>query len=70
MDFDEWWRRRSGGMTAEQTARSAWEAAKAQSGNYTADNAVDPRAVTFANGRTVKVGPHGILVVGWVRPGL
>lgn len=74
MDFDKWWMRR--GRFIDPELSSLWEdkckvlaaeafaAAKAQSGNYVADDAM-PHKVTFANGRTVSVGGDGILSVGW-----
>ena len=40
--------------------------AMAVSGNYVADDAVHPKRVTFANGRTVWIGEDGSLQVGWV----
>jgi len=41
-----------------------------QSGNYVADDAVEPHKVTFANGRTVEVGADGVLQVGWALAAL
>ena len=77
MDFDKWWNRilhdlgaTSGEAEAKALAQRAWDAAKAQSGNYTADSMTDPRKVTFANGRVVQVAHGNQLVVGWDRPGL
>ena len=70
MNFQYWWERHIqtvAGLSVEATALAAWDAAKAQSGNYVSDDdPVEARAVTFANGRTVKVIPDGYLVVGWV----
>ena len=75
MNFDEWWMRR--GWLLDPSPLGSWEdkykdlaaeafaAAKAQSGNYVADDAVMPHKVTFANGRTVSVDGDGILSVGW-----
>jgi hypothetical protein len=77
MDFDEWWQRR--GRLIDPEPNASWEdkrrdlaaeafaASKAQSGNYVADTAEAPHEVTFANGRTVKVGDDGSLTVGWSR---
>ena len=65
MDFKEWWYRMGLSGSSETLAEVAWNAAKAQSGNYTVDDPINPRAVTFANGRTVRVGPHRILMIGW-----
>lgn len=39
------------------------KAAAAKSGNYVADRDVEPRHVTFANGRVVRVVGDGYLVV-------
>ena len=79
-DFDEWWQRR--GRLIDPEPLASWEdkrrglaaaafaAAKAQSGNYVADDAVEPHKVTFANGRTVEVGADGVLQVGWALAAL
>ena len=70
MDFDAWWKRVGKGSAAgqEEIARLAWEAAKAQSGNYVCDDARPEvaRVVTFANGRRVSAFRDGTLSVGWV----
>ena len=75
MDFEEWWMRMGRFIDPEPSASwedkrkdlaaEAFAAAKAQSGNYVADDAVDAHKVTFANGRTVQVGADGVLSVGW-----
>lgn len=75
MDFDEWWMRTGRWLDPEPAVswhdkrkalmEEAWAAAKAQSGNYVADTAESPHAVTFANGRKVVVGSDGALGVGW-----
>ena len=39
------------------------ERLKAASGNYVADREIEPRKVTFANGRVVRVVGEGYLVV-------
>ncbi len=69
MDFEEWWLRKGQYLDPvsmrKDLAAQAFAAAKAQSGNYVADDAVMPHKVTFANGRTVSVGGDGILSVGW-----
>ncbi len=68
MDFEEWWLRYGQYLAPvfmrKDLAAQAFAAAKAQSGNYVADDAM-PHKVTFANGRTVSVGGDGILSVGW-----
>ncbi len=68
MDFEEWWLRHGQYLDLQgihkDLAAQAYAAAKAQSGNYVADDAM-PHKVTFANGRTVSVGGDGILSVGW-----
>lgn len=77
MDFDRWWTRilHDLGSTSDEAgakalAQQAWDAAKAQSGNYTADSTTEARIVTFANGRTVTcVGAGSYMAVGWDRPG-
>jgi len=68
MDFDKWWQRQNtvaiNTDSPRDIAEKAWEAAKAQSGNYVADTVEAPHKVTFANGRTVQVGAGGSLQVG------
>jgi hypothetical protein len=74
MDFDEWWIRKGRFIDTEPSVSAAdkmkdmmsmaWEAARAQSGNYVADTCESPHKVTFANGRTVHVLPDGSLAVG------
>jgi hypothetical protein len=65
MDFDEWWIRKGRFIDTEPSVSAAdkmkdmmsmaWEAARAQSTCYVADDAVFARKVTFANGRTVSI---------------
>lgn len=71
--FDEWWNR-VGRYYDPDTSDVPWEdkrrflaelafdAAMAQSRNYTADREVDPLNVTFANGRTVAKGGVGLII--------
>ena len=73
--FDEWWSRE--GMFIDPDtddvpwfdkrkalAEKAFAVATAQSGNYTADDSVNAKKVTFSNGRTVIVNQDGFLSVG------
>lgn len=57
METFERWLDRSGQNTrnvgAVELAKQAWEAAKAQSRNYVADEEKMPEKITFANGRVV-----------------
>lgn len=67
--FEQWWTR-SGKFIDPDTedvpwfdkrkslAEAAFEAAKAQSGNYTANDSVMPDEVTFGNGRIVKIADN------------
>lgn len=59
METFEDWIQRTGQETrnvgAKALAKAAWEAAKAQSRNYVADDEVMPERVTFANGRVVTI---------------
>jgi hypothetical protein len=59
METFEQWLQRTGQDTrnvgAKVLAKAAWEAAKAQSRNYVADDEVLPERVTFANGRVVTI---------------
>jgi hypothetical protein len=69
MNFEEWWLRE--GQTyrgdAREVALAAFSAARAQSGNYTADNSTVATVVTFANGRKVSAFKDGTLSVGWAE---
>jgi ribosomal protein L10 len=59
--FDQWLERTGQSAMAVLNdpavtlARAAWEAAKAQSRNYVADEEVMPEKITFANGRVVYI---------------
>lgn len=57
METFEEWLQRTGQNTqnvgAISLGKAAWEAAKAQSRNYVADEEVMPEKITFANGRVV-----------------
>ena len=78
--FDEWWHR-VGQYFDPDTSDVPWEdkrrflaelafdAAMAQSRNYTADREVDPLNVTFANGRTVSKGSISLLIGMQNAPG-
>ena len=69
METFEQWLQRTGQNTknvgAIELGRAAWDAAKAQSRNYIADEVEMPEKVTFANGRVVWIadnkspGVHG-----------
>jgi hypothetical protein len=67
METFEQWLERSGNQTRDVNALSlgklAWEAAKAQSRNYVADEEVMPEKVTFANGRVVYIADNKSLGV-------
>jgi hypothetical protein len=64
MNFDEWWMRVGRHIDPEPSVNwydkrkdlmaAAFEAAKAQSGNYVCDDDTRPTKVTFANGRVVE----------------
>jgi hypothetical protein len=76
MDFDEWWIRKGRFIDTEPSVSSAdkmkdmmsmaWEAARAQSGNYVADAPEGAHRITFANGREVYMSEDGELRVGWI----
>src|SRR5271155_1239416 len=51
--FAEWKKRVGGLYEGEVLAEAAFNAAKAQSGNYTVDDSTFPGQVLFANGRVV-----------------
>jgi hypothetical protein len=55
--FDVWWTRMYSKLPVDQKeiARAAFEAAKAQSRNYFADDDTFPEQVTFCNGRVVSI---------------
>lgn len=64
--FAEWWERVGCSIDPDTSdvpwfdkrrglAEAAWVAAFAQSGNYVADDATEPRKITFSNGRTVEI---------------
>ena len=56
--FEQWWERLGQHIhhqDTEKCVRLAWEAARAQSRNYVADEKEMPSEVTFANGRIVKI---------------
>lgn len=59
METFEQWVERTGrhgyGDNANSLAKDAWEAATAQSRNYTADDVEMPESVTFSNGRVVRI---------------
>ena len=59
METFEGWIQRTGQKTrnvgAMALAKAAWDAAKAQSRNYVADDEVMPERVTFGNGRVVTI---------------
>ena len=59
METFEGWIQRTGQKTrnvgAMALAKAAWDAAKAQSRNYVADDEFMPERVTFANGRIVTI---------------
>jgi hypothetical protein len=68
--FEEWWSREGRWIDPDtsdvpwfdkrkELCGSAFIAAFAQSSNYVADDVCEPHAVTFANGRTVKINPDG-----------
>lgn len=67
MNFDEWYKRAGShfGPDARDAMEAAWNAAKAQSGNYTCDHPVAATCATFANGRKVAVDSDGCLEIGW-----
>jgi hypothetical protein len=69
MDFHEWWQREGHKVvgTLKEVAHAAFNAAKAQSGNYVADDSTAARTVTFANGRRVSAFKDGTLGVGWAE---
>lgn len=67
--FAEWWNREGIGYDPDGSevhwydkrrglAEVAFSKATVQSRNYACDEAVYPEAVTFANGRTVRIGWH------------
>lgn len=58
--FEQWWQRVGRGVcvatpAGEDLARRAFEAARAQSCNYVADDDTMPGEVLFANGRVVAI---------------
>jgi len=62
--FDQWWVRVGHGLwrlseNCSEVARAAFEAAKAQSRNYVADDEEYPERITFANGRVVRLTGDG-----------
>lgn len=80
MNFEEWWMRVGRLLDPEPSVSwydkrkslmdMAFEAAKAQSGNYTCDDDTLPCEVVFANGRRVEiVGNESgtFLEIGWVK---
>ena len=78
MDFEEWWSRVGKFIDPDASdvpwydkrkrlAEAAFMAAKAESGNYIADDSIEPHAITFANGR--QVTSSGIISVGWSSTG-
>ena len=62
METFEQWLERTGQDTknvgAKELGKAAWEAAKAQSRNYMADETEMPEKITFANGRVVWIADN------------
>jgi|HubBroStandDraft_4_1064222.scaffolds.fasta_scaffold2395472_1 hypothetical protein len=59
--FEQWWERQAvivAAKTVKDVAKAAFEAAKAQSRNYVADEEVHPEKITFANGRVVSIADN------------
>ena len=59
--FEQWLQRTGNGtrdVGALDLAKQAWDAAKAQSRNYVADEEVTPEKITFANGRVVWIADN------------
>jgi len=59
--FEQWWQRAGCKIDSEiemHFAKAAWDAAKAQSRNYIADEEIMPEKVIFANGRVVWIADN------------
>lgn len=64
--FDEWWKRQNGNefpATSNEIARAAYIAGMVEAGTYSISR--EFTKIRFGNGRFVKIGESGILIVGW-----